>query len=69
MHPAPLQALQAASRSTAAPAARPSLVVAGATGALGNEVLRRLLGLQDYGMAQVLAREPITTGLRGVGAT
>lgn len=69
MHPAPLQALQAASRSTAVPAARPSLVVAGATGALGNEVLRRLLGLQDYGMAQVLAREPITTGLRGVGAT
>lgn len=38
----------------------------GATGALGNEVLRRLVGLQVFGEARVLAREPITAGLRGV---
>jgi hypothetical protein len=44
------------------------LVIAGATGALGNEVLRRLVGLQMFGQAQVLAREPITAGLRSVQA-
>jgi hypothetical protein len=42
------------------------LVIAGATGALGNEVLRRLVGLQAYRDTYVLAREPITAGLRGV---
>jgi hypothetical protein len=69
MDAAPIQALQAASRSAPAPAAKPRLLVAGATGALGNEVLRRLVGLQHFSIAQVLAREPITTGLRGVGTT
>jgi hypothetical protein len=44
-------------------------VIAGATGVLGNEVLRRLVGLQQFETAQVLAREPITAGLRGVTAT
>ncbi len=34
-------------------------VIAGATGVLGNEVLRRLVGLQHYGSTEVLAREPI----------
>lgn len=42
------------------------LVIAGATGALGNEVMRRLVGLQLYGQTHVLAREPITAGLRSV---
>jgi hypothetical protein len=42
------------------------LVIAGATGALGNEVMRLLVGLQAYREVDVLAREPITTGLRGV---
>jgi hypothetical protein len=42
-------------------------VIAGATGALGNEVMRLLVGLQSYRDVQVLAREPIKTGLRGVG--
>jgi len=42
------------------------LVVAGATGALGNEVMRLLVGQQDYRQVHVLAREPITAGLRGV---
>jgi hypothetical protein len=44
-------------------------VIAGATGALGNELLRRLVGLQQFGATQVLAREPIRAGLRGVGVT
>ena len=68
MHPEPLQVLQAARRPMAGPAALPRLVIAGATGVLGNEVLRRLVGLQRFGPAQVLAREPITAGLRGVRA-
>lgn len=68
MHPEPLQVLQAARRPPSGPAALPRLVIAGATGVLGNEVLRRLVGLQRFGAAQVLAREPITAGMRGVRA-
>jgi hypothetical protein len=64
----PLQVLGAATRLTPS-AAGPRLLIAGATGVLGNEVLRRLVGSGDYGVAQVLAREPITAGLRGVRAT
>src|SRR4051812_30874055 len=45
-----------------------SLVIAGATGALGNEVLRLLVGRGAWRDVRVLAREPITTGLRSVGA-
>jgi len=70
MRDAALQALQAASRNATAaaqPAAR--LVIAGATGTLGNEVLRRLVGLRLFQDTQVLAREPITAGLRSVGTT
>lgn len=70
MRDAPFQALQAASRGAPArEAPRARLVIAGATGALGNEVLRRLVGLQQFAATQVLAREPITAGLRGVGTT
>lgn len=61
-------ALQAAQRTPPRPARAPSLLIAGATGALGNEVLRRLVGCQRYGSACVLAREPITPALRGVVA-
>jgi len=50
-----------------APVSNDSLVIAGATGPLGNEVLRLLVGAQRFRQVQVLAREPITTGLRGVG--
>ncbi len=64
----PLQVLRAASR-TLPSAGKPRLVIAGATGALGNEVLRRLVGSGRYAFAQVLAKEPITGGLRGVQAT
>ena len=42
------------------------LVIAGATGTLGNEVLRLLVGGQRWREVHVLAREAITTGLRGV---
>jgi hypothetical protein len=70
MRDAPLQALQAAARGAPpGSSVRPRLVIAGATGVLGNEVLRRLVGLQQFGPTQVLAREPITAGLRGVGTT
>lgn len=70
MEAAPIQALQAAARPVPAAGPRPQrLVIAGATGVLGNEVLRRLVGLGHFGATQVLAREPITTGLRGVGTT
>jgi hypothetical protein len=56
MHAAPIQV----------PPRDGSLVIAGATGALGNEVLRRLVG--QFAITQVLAREPIRAGLRGVAA-
>lgn len=64
----PLQALQAASRPTPS-VAKPRLLIAGATGVLGNEVLRRLAGSSAFAATQVLAREPITAGLRGVRTT
>ena len=70
MRDASFQALQAASRPpTASGPKRARLVIAGATGVLGNEVLRRLVGQQSFATTQVLAREPITAGLRGVGTT
>jgi hypothetical protein len=70
MHDAPFQVLQAASRTAPNPTApQGRLVLAGATGVLGNEVLRRLVGQQRFASTQVLAREPIRAGLRGVGAT
>jgi hypothetical protein len=62
----PIQALNAASRSAAAATAAPTVLLAGATGVLGNEMLRRLAGCGHYGPLLVLAREPITAGLRGV---
>lgn len=65
----PIQVLQAASRQPPAAPAQPRLLIAGATGALGNEVVRRLVGSSAYASTQVLAREPITAGLRGVQAT
>ena len=61
----PFQVLQAAVRSQLTPE-KPRLLIAGATGALGHEVLRRLVGGERFGGAQVLARESILAGLRGV---
>jgi hypothetical protein len=64
----PLQVLQAASRAIPS-VADPRLLIAGATGVLGNEVLRRLVGSARFSRTQVLAREPITAGMRGVQTT
>ena len=64
----PIQVLQAAQGRAARPR-RPRLVIAGATGVLGNEVLRQLVGLQRFESVEVLAREPITPAIRGVSAT
>lgn len=64
----PLHVLQAASRPMPS-VDKPRLLIAGATGVLGNEVLRRLVGSGDFSLTQVLAREPITPGLRGVRTT
>jgi hypothetical protein len=64
----PMQALQAALRPAFARAsAKPGLLVAGATGALGSEVLRQLAGSGRFAQAQVIAREPMTAGLAQVG--
>lgn len=67
----PIQVLQAAQRSVQrSPARGPqpesTLLIAGATGALGNELLRRLAGSHRYAHTEVLAREPMQDGLRGV---
>jgi hypothetical protein len=43
---------------------KPDLLIAGATGVLGNAVLRRLVGVQRYAHTQVLAREPVAQGMR-----
>ncbi|CAN5427171.1 hypothetical protein BH11PSE7_BH11PSE7_35620 [soil metagenome] len=42
--------------------------MAGATGALGNEVFRRLAGAHAWRATQILAREPIRQGMRAVSA-
>jgi len=63
----PLQALQSALRPAPPPQAKPRLLVAGATGVLGNEVLRRLVGSGRYAHTEVLATETMATGLSGVG--
>lgn len=43
-----------------------TLLIAGATGALGQEVVRRLAGRHRFARTRVLAREPIRDGLPGV---
>lgn len=62
------QAIAAAARPTAKRIALPRLLIAGATGVLGNAVLRRLVGMQRASHTQVLARLPIRPGLRQVSA-
>jgi hypothetical protein len=61
-----LQALKASLQPSLA-VARPRLLVAGATGVLGNEVLRRLVGSGRYAHTEVLATEAMATSLSGVG--
>jgi len=63
----PLQALQAAHRGVRPVAsAQGTLLIAGATGALGQELVRRLAGRHRFDHTRVLAREPIRDGLPGV---
>ncbi|RYY84251.1 MAG: hypothetical protein EOO24_37890 [Comamonadaceae bacterium] len=66
----PLQALHAATRRTApsgsVAALNGTLLIAGATGALGNELVRRLAGSHRFAHTRVLAKEPMRDGLRGV---
>jgi len=62
----PIQVLRAAGGGSATMASAPRLVIAGATGILGNEVTRLLVGSQAFASTQVLAREPITAGVRNV---
>jgi hypothetical protein len=57
------QALQGAQHPTHV-SAKPDLLIAGATGVLGNAVLRRLVGVQRFEHTQVLAREPVQQGMR-----
>lgn len=63
----PFRVLQAAlGPQRASTGVKPALLVAGATGALGSEVLRRLAGSGCFAHTQVLAREPMSTGLAQV---
>jgi hypothetical protein len=62
----PIQVLQS-SRRTGGVQPLPRLVIAGATGTLGAEVVRRLSG--QFGQTCVLAKEAITPGMRGVTST
>lgn len=67
MAPDPLQALQAANRRPLdGSPSKGTLLIAGATGALGHELVRRLAGRHRYDHTLVLAREPIRDGLPGV---
>ena len=64
----PLQVLQASLHPPAfAQPARPRLLVAGAAGVLGSEVLRRLVGSGRFAHTEVLVSEPMATGLPAVG--
>lgn len=58
-------ALSSALRTDPVPSA-PSLLVAGATGVMGNEVLRRLVGTRRFGATHVLAKQAMRAGMPGV---
>lgn len=62
----PLQVLHAAQRPAAATSLRGTLLIAGATGALGNELVRRLAGSHRFAHTRVLAKEPMRDGLRSI---
>lgn len=66
MQASPIQVLRESQRAAPAAKAKPRLAIIGAGGALGNEVLRRLVGLHLFETAEVLACEPMKAGLRGV---
>jgi hypothetical protein len=62
----PSQALSAMNRQLPVAPSQPDLLIAGATGALGNAVMQRLVGTHRFSHTQVLAREPISQGMRMV---
>src|SRR4051794_18694611 len=63
----PIQVLQAATRPWASsPKNDKRLLIAGATGAMGGEVLRRLVGSGAYASTCVLGLQPVAPGLRSV---
>ena len=63
----PMQVLQSALKTTSAQRpVKPRLLVAGAGGVLGNEVLRRLAGSGRFAHAELLACEPMTAALSQV---
>lgn len=64
--PHPLHVLQGARHVAALQPGAPTLLIAGATGALGNEVLRRLVGSSRFGQVKVLARETVRAGMARV---
>ena len=66
MHASPLQLLHAHHRHGPVAPALPCVLVAGGTGALGNEVLRRMASGMAFREVQVLARRPMATMLRTV---
>jgi hypothetical protein len=68
MRAGPIQVLQANRAPTRASPMRRRLLVAGAGGALGNEVVRGLVGLHRFDSTEVLAREPTQAGMRHVEA-
>jgi hypothetical protein len=68
MRISPNQALAAAQHLPAPGQKLPHLLIAGATGVLGNAVLRRLVGMQRSRHTHVLATLPIGKGMRQVSA-
>lgn len=58
------QAFGALNHSASVINSQPSLLLAGATGALGSAVLRRLVGVHRFAHTQVLASEPMQQGMR-----
>jgi hypothetical protein len=64
----PLQALQAANRAPppAAKASAGTVLIAGATGALGQELLHLFAGNGRFARVRLLASEPVRDGMRGV---
>lgn len=58
--------LHAHHRSPALPAEKPRVLIAGAAGALGHEVLRLLAGTSQHGQVQVLTCEPVRAALARV---
>jgi hypothetical protein len=60
----PSQALAALNRALPVTKSQPDLLIAGATGALGNAVMQRLVGTHRFAHTQVLTREPIAQGMR-----